>query len=218
MANKDSAYDSDMMEGGEKCVIVGDASVGKTSLILRYIDKPFENVKPTVGCDHFEKDVMVKNNKIKLSIWDTAGQERFRGLTNSYYKKAKCVMIVYDITKKSSFDKIEFWKEEIINFAEPDVIIVLVGSKLDLQDKRTVMREEAINCSNKNKFAYFTEVSSFENQGNGIQILFSKIAELIMDKIGVEGNSKTNDHPNDKPKKVDQQVQDENKKDEGCKC
>ena len=69
---------------------------------------------------------------MKLSIWDTAGQDRFRGLASSYYKQAKCVIIVYDVSKKATFDKLEFWKEEINNFASESIIKILVGNKIDL--------------------------------------------------------------------------------------
>lgn len=69
---------------------------------------------------------------VKLSIWDTAGQDRFRGLASSYYKQAKCVIVVFDVTKKATFEKLEFWKEEINNFASEKIIKILVGNKVDL--------------------------------------------------------------------------------------
>ena len=219
MTSQQSEHDSEAMEGAEKLVVIGDASVGKTCLVTRFVTNTFtENVKPTIGCDHFDKDVLVNTSKVRLSIWDTAGQERFRGLSNSYYKKARCIIIIYDITRKSSFEKIEFWREEITNFGENDPIKILVGTKLDLQDKRAVQRDDAVNYSNKHKFAYFTEVSSLDNQNNAIQELFKKAAELILEKVTNEANSNTNI---DKPKKDNKNVTlvGEDKKDEeGCKC
>ena len=219
MLSKDSVNNSDLIEGGEKVVVIGDASVGKSSMIMRFINSTFsENIKPTIGCDHYEKELSVGSSKIKLSIWDTAGQERFRGLSSSYYKKAKCVIVMYDITRKSTFEKIEFWKDEIANFAEPDIITVLVGTKLDLQDKRAIIRDEAVNYSNKHKFAFFTEVSAVENQNQGIETLMNKVAELILEKLQQEAGSKThaNVERNGGEQKVDLEA--DKKPDSDCKC
>ena len=219
MASQNSEHDSEAMEGAEKLVVIGDASVGKTCLVTRFVTNIFtENVKPTIGCDHYDKEVVVNNSKVKLSIWDTAGQERFRGLSNSYYKKARCIVIIYDITRKSSFEKIKFWQEEITNFGENDPIRILVGTKLDLQAKRAVLRDDAVNYSNKHKFAYFTEVSSLDNQNNGIQNLFTKAAELILEKLAIEGNSKTNLHNPNKENKDVTLVGGNKKEEDGCKC
>lgn len=133
----DSYDESEKIETGEKVILIGDAAVGKTSILHRYIQGNFsENQKPTIGCDHFEKTVELTAEKhVSLSIWDTAGQERFRGLASAYYKKAKCVILVFDFTKKSSFEKLEYWKDEINNFAEVNTAVVLVGNKFDLKDK-----------------------------------------------------------------------------------
>ena len=222
MLSKDSNNNSDIIEGGEKIVVIGDASVGKSSMILRYINNTYsENVKPTIGCDHYEKEVPVGNNKVKLSIWDTAGQERFRGLSSSYYKKARCVVIVYDITRKFSFEKIDFWREEIVNFAENDIIVVLVGTKVDLNDKRLVLQDEAVKYSDKYKFSYYTEVSSVENSNNGIELLFTKIAELVLEKLQTEGNSRThkiNDKSNGEHIEVQLKEGEVAGEDNGCKC
>ena len=222
MLSKDSANNSDIIEGGEKIVIIGDASVGKSSIILRYINNTFsENTKPTIGCEHYEKEVTTTNGKVKLSIWDTAGQERFRGLSSSYYKKAKCVIIVYDITRKSSFDKIEFWKEEIVNFAEPDIIIVLVGAKVDLQEKRVIMRDDAVIYLEKNKFAYFTEVSAVSNQNNAIEKLFEKVGELVYDRVKGEAQSRSglnDERVNEERKNIQLKENEDVKETSNCKC
>jgi small GTP-binding protein len=217
----DSVNNSDMIENGEKVVIIGDASVGKTSLILRYVNNSFsDNVKPTIGCDHYDKDVSVNGSNVKLSIWDTAGQERFRGLSASYYKKARCVIVVFDITKKSTFDKIDFWRDEIANFADPDVLVFLVGNKVDLQDKRAVLKDDAMNYVKKHKFTLYMETSALENAEGQIEKLFSYVAERIQEKLKQEGTtSRTVGQKQGKDKDKDFKL-DEEKKEEsgGCKC
>ena len=223
MFSQGSMNNSEMMEGGEKVVVIGDASVGKSSLILRYINNTFsESVKPTIGCDYYEKEVPVGANTVKLSIWDTAGQERFRGLSTSYYKKAKCVVVVYDTTRKNTFEKIDFWKEEIENFGEKDIVLILVGTKVDLQDKRAVLRDDGINYANKHKFAFFTEVSALENQNQGIQLLFEKVGELINEKLQHEAVSKTMGHGqggnNPEGRGEVQAGSPPQKEEDGCKC
>jgi small GTP-binding protein len=215
----DSVNNSDMIENGEKVVIIGDASVGKTSLILRYVNNSFsDNVKPTIGCDHYDKDVSANGANVKLSIWDTAGQERFRGLSASYYKKARCVIVVFDITKKSTFDKIDFWRDEIANFADPDVLVFLVGNKIDLQDKRAVLKDDAMNYVKKHNFALYMETSALENTEGQIEKLFTIVAERILEKVKQEG---TTSRTIARGEKKDKEVKlDEGKKEEGdgCKC
>lgn len=214
-----SENNSEIVESGEKVVIIGDASVGKTSVILRYVNNTFsDNVKPTIGCDHYDKDINVQGQNVKLSIWDTAGQERFRGLSSSYYKKARCVIIVFDITKKSSFDKIDFWRDEIANFADPDVLVMLVGNKVDLQDKRTVLKDEATNYVNKHKFSLYMETSALENAEGQIEKLFSLVAEKILEKMKQEGTtSRTIAKGTGKDKDVN--LEEGKKEGEGgCKC
>jgi len=211
---------SDMIENGEKVVIIGDASVGKTSLILRYVNNSFsDNVKPTIGCDHYDKDINVNGTNVKLSIWDTAGQERFRGLSASYYKKARCVIVVFDITKKSSFDKIDFWRDEIANFADPDVLVFLVGNKIDLQDKRAVLKDDAMNYVKKHKFALYMETSALENTEGQIEKLFSFVAERILEKIKQEGTtSRTIGGEKLKNPDGNKLVVEKKEEEGGCKC
>ena len=201
---------------GEKVVIIGDASVGKSSLVYRYMHNAWtDNLKPTIGCDHCEKDVTVNGQTVKLSIWDTAGLERFRGLSNSYYGKAKCIVIVYDISRRASFEKVEFWREEIANFADSNPVKILVGTKLDLQDKRAVLRDEGMNYANKHKLSFFIEVSALDNQGNGVQVLFDKVAELVLEMMHANAGSKT-DLP--RPVRLPEDGGAKPEGEEGCKC
>jgi small GTP-binding protein len=185
----DSVHGSEATESRHKIAIIGDSSVGKTSLILRYVNNTFsDNVKPTIGCDYYDKEVSVAGANVKLSIWDTAGQERFRGLSSAYYKKARCVVVVFDITKKSSFDKIDFWRDEISSYADEGVLVILIGNKIDLQDKRAVLKEDATNYVNKHKFSLYMETSALENAEGQIEKMFTIIAEKILEKVKQEGS------------------------------
>ena len=120
-----------------KYVIVGDSSVGKSCLLLRFADDQFnENYMTTIGVDFRFKTVKSNDKNIKLQIWDTAGQERFRTITNTYYKStptphsgAHAVFLVYDIINKESFESIQdFWLNEVESYADPGSVLVLVGS------------------------------------------------------------------------------------------
>ena len=198
-------------------MIIGDASVGKTSIILRYINNSFsDSIKPTIGCDHYERDVEFgEGRKLKLSIWDTAGQERFRGLSTSYYKKAKCVVLVFDISKKSTYEKLEYWHDEIANFADEDVLIVVVGNKSDLVELRKVDADEIKRYIEKNNFFYL-ETSALENSDQHIQKVFEHIAKTLSEKAGISGRVVENENVGEKGEVTNL---DGKKKDgDGCSC
>ena len=212
-----SVNNSEVVESGEKIVIIGDASVGKTSIVLRYVNNTFsDNIKPTIGCDHYEKEIeLPSKQKVKLSIWDTAGQERFRGLSSSYYKKAKCVVLVYDITKKASFDKLDFWRDEIMNFADEDILVVIVGNKTDMQEKRVVMMEEAEKYAQKHKY-YYLETSALENGDQHIQKVFEYVAANVNNRGegGVGGNKGSGARKDNNEINLEKGDKNEG----GCKC
>lgn len=126
-----------------KYLIIGSSGVGKSSLLLRYIDNEFSNQHiVTIGVDFKIKSLIVKEKKTKINIWDTAGQERFKGITGSYYKGATGVMVVYDITDIESFKKVTDWLVEIEKNAPNNVYKILIGNKLDLEQDRKVSFDE----------------------------------------------------------------------------
>ena len=202
---------------GEKVVVTGDMNVGKTSIMTRLVKDVFNpDVKSTVGCEHFEKEFNMDGQRIKLSIWDTAGQERYRGLASCYYRKAKCVIVVYDITKRSSFDKIDFWKNEIVNYTDQNVPVILVGNKSDEAPKRTVKREEAEAVVRKYKFVAYFETSAKVNDGNRVEEVFKLAAKMILDNRNFV-DSVTQQAPGRKgPKPSATEIKP--KDDSGCKC
>lgn len=116
-----------------KLVLLGEAAVGKSSLVLRFVQNDFnENTSPTIGAAFLTQKCRLENRIVKFEIWDTAGQERFHSLAPMYYRNAAAAVVVYDITKAASFEKAKAWVKELQRQANPNIIIALVGNKLDL--------------------------------------------------------------------------------------
>ena len=136
-----------------KLVLIGDSGVGKTNIANRYTFNQFyyEN-KSTIGVEYFSKNITIENTKIKVHIWDSAGQERFRSITKSYYRGAKGAFVVYDVTKPESFENSEKWVDELIKFGEKDLIIYLIGNKIDLNNFRKITSNQGLeNAKLKSK-------------------------------------------------------------------
>lgn len=127
-----------------KLVLVGDSGVGKTNIMLRYLNKEFnQNTKATVGVEFGSKNIKIENKIVKGQIWDTAGQERYKAITSAYYKGAKGAMIVYDVTNQTSFDNVDKWTNEIKEKAARNINLMIVGNKTDLTDQIVVTSEMA---------------------------------------------------------------------------
>ena len=158
-----------------KILLVGDASVGKTSLLLRYIDEHFPNKHmATVGVEYRIKIFVYRGFKIKLQIWDTAGQERFHSITNNFFHNADGILFVYDITNKRSFEGIKIWITETEEFG--NLKKLLLGNKCDLKHKKNVSDDEVKQyCNEKNMECY--EISAKENIN--LKEVFERIVELI---------------------------------------
>lgn len=127
-----------------KIVLVGDSGVGKTNMMLRYLNKEFnKDSKATVGVEFGAKNTTIEGKIVKGQIWDTAGQERYKSITAAYYKGAKGAMIVYDVTNQTSFDNVDNWANEIKEKAARNINLMIVGNKTDLTDKIVVTSEVA---------------------------------------------------------------------------
>lgn len=134
-----------------KVVLIGDSGVGKSNIMSRYLKDEFSiETKTTVGVEFGAKKIELNGNKIKAQIWDTAGQERYKSITNAYYKGSKGALLVYDITKKESFDNIDRWILELKNNGESEVTIILIGNKSDLDSERQVSKEDGQNKAKYN--------------------------------------------------------------------
>jgi len=116
-----------------KLVLLGEAAVGKSSLVLRFVNNDFqENKEPTIGAAFLTQKCQLPTRTIKFEIWDTAGQERFASLAPMYYRNAQAALVVYDLTKPTSLVKAKHWVAELQRQASPGIVIALVGNKLDL--------------------------------------------------------------------------------------
>jgi len=162
-----------------KITIIGDSGVGKSSILLRFTDDDFEEGQPcTIGVDFKTKTMELNGKTINLSIWDTAGQEKFRSLTSSYYRGTHGIILVYDVSKRSTFTSIEHWLEEVENYAtSPDVIKLLVANKIDMPE-REITKEEGIKFA-KQKAMLYIECSAKTKVG--ILQTFEELVQKMMD-------------------------------------
>ena len=186
-----------------KIVFLGDQSVGKTSLITRFMYDTFdETYAATIGIDFLSKTMYLEEGKtIRLQLWDTAGQERFRSLIPSYIRDSHVAVICYDITNKKSFDNLDKWIKDVKLERGDDVIIVLVGNKLDLAtDKRQVSLEDVEILQNKIGAKFFIETSTKAN--HNVKLLFKKIAQSLPE-FNQDENSEDANNKNNHPETVD---------------
>ena len=160
-----------------KIVVIGDINVGKTSILSRFRYGSFEqSYMPTLGIDFFTKNLFYEDKTIRLILWDTAGQERFRSLIPSYLKNADCIIIVYDITNKDSFNSLTNWLSDAKNNTIEGTIFVICGNKIDLKEKRVVTNEEIDEYIKKENLLY---VECSAQNGEGIKELFNLIAKNL---------------------------------------
>ena len=160
--------------------MLGDAAVGKTSLTLRFISGFFlDDLKLTIGVDFYSKTTTFKEKKVKLQIWDFGGEERFRFLLHQYCKGANAAFFLYDITNRLSLDHLPDWTQ-IIREHAGDIPIMLIGSKVDLQEFRAVTREEGILAAKKYNLSSFIELSS--KTGQNVEKSFDVITETLFER------------------------------------
>ena len=175
-SNQRQAYSQNLPV--HKVIFIGDSSVGKTSIITRFIHNSCNPAySSTIGIDYFSKTVPKKDDpngtQIQLQIWDTAGQEKFRALVPAYIRPSTVAIIVYDITLRQSFDNIQQWHQMVLNSADP--AFILVGNKVDLETERAVSEEEGRKCAAQIK-AQFIETSA--TQPTNIEELFDMVCNI----------------------------------------
>ncbi|XP_042287818.1 ras-related protein Rab-6A isoform X1 [Thunnus albacares] len=160
-----------------KLVFLGEQSVGKTSLITRFMYDSFDNTyQATIGIDFLSKTMYLEDRTIRLQLWDTAGQERFRSLIPSYIRDSAAAVVVYDITNVNSFQQTTKWIDDVRTERGSDVIIMLVGNKTDLADKRQITTEEGEQRA-KDMNVLFIETSA--KTGYNVKQLFRRVAAAL---------------------------------------
>ena len=165
---------------GKKLVFVGDSGVGKTCIIARFTRGSFDPNSPSGSAGFSNKTIEIPelNRSLALDIWDTVGQERFRALTKYFYQGAKMAILVYDITRKATFDSIKGeWYEQLKDYGDSDVIIGIAGNKSDLYDEEAVSEQEAREFA-KSIGAVFSLTSAQSN--TGINELFQDLAKKFL--------------------------------------
>lgn len=175
-----------------KLLLIGNSSVGKSCILLRFSDNVFnDNFLPTIGVDFKIRTFDLQNKTIKMQIWDTAGQERFKTITSSYYRGAHGVILVYDITDRQSFKDLENWLLETEKHASEDIVKMLIGNKSDLESSRVVTYSEGKTFAANNGME-FTETSA---RGNvNIEEAFFMIARKIKEKVQKFEEKHSSDH------------------------
>ncbi|GKV40880.1 hypothetical protein SLE2022_078070 [Rubroshorea leprosula] len=163
-----------------KILLIGDSGVGKSCLLLSFISSSVEDLAPTIGVDFKIKLLTVGGKRLKLTIWDTAGQERFRTLTNSYYRGAQGIILVYDVTRRETFTNLcDVWAKEVELYStNKDCVKMLVGNKVDRESERVVSREEGMALA-KELGCLFVECSAKTREN--VEQCFEELALKIME-------------------------------------
>jgi small GTP-binding protein len=167
-----------------KVVLVGDMSVGKTNIIAKYLKNDFsEDYKTTIGVEFHSKIAKVEGHVVKAQIWDTCGQERFKSITDSYYRGAKGAFVVYDITRKNTFESVDSWISALRSAADKNLNIIIIGNKSDLEDQRQVETEQGEEKAQNNEAA-FMETSAYS--GDNIDKAFDNMITDVYNKCKSE--------------------------------
>lgn len=164
-----------------KYIIIGDSGVGKSCLLLQFTDKRFEASHDlTIGVEFGARLMTVDDKPVKLQVWDTAGQESFRSITRSYYRGSAGALLVYDITRRETFDHLQSWLEDCKENANMNLTILLIGNKNDLNEKRQVSTEEGKAWAAKNNLM-FIETSA--KTAHNVEEAFLQTGRAIFEKI-----------------------------------
>ena len=201
---------------GKKLVFIGDSGVGKTCIISRFLKGTFEhNINSTDGASYASKSIDVNGKSLLLDIWDTAGQERYKSLTKFFYKGAKMAILVYDITRKESFDNIKsFWYNQIKEYGDEGILLGIAGNKSDKYDEEVVPEEEARDYA-KSIGAIFQLTSAQNN--SGINELFKSMGAKYLDPNAKVDEPEQNQNKNIKIDAQEHKQKDnEQKKKKGC--
>ncbi|OMJ71770.1 hypothetical protein SteCoe_29943 [Stentor coeruleus] len=186
-----------------KCIIIGDTGVGKSCLLLQFTDNRFRNDHDlTIGVEFGAKRLTINEKIIHLQIWDTAGQESFRSITRGYYRGAAVALLTFDVTRKDTFINLSKWLEETKLNGNPNMVIILVANKVDLESHRVISQDDIENFAIQNKIMFIetsakTALNVNEAFINPVKEVLNRIENREIDpqstsagiKIGKEGNN-----------------------------
>ena len=169
-----------------KIVVAGNSGVGKTNLVARYTEDAFdESYRTTIGLDFKFKEAVVGGENCRIQIWDTAGQEKLKAVAASYYKNSNGIAVIFDVSNRESFEKVDFWLEEARNNILPTVPILLIGNKNDLIDERKVSTAEAKDFAEK-RGLFYVETSAKTNEEDCVSKAFEQLIGDILRKLNEE--------------------------------
>ena len=173
------------MNYDEKCqlLIIGDSTVGKTSILGRYANGVFNaHYLATIGLDNFTKDEVIDNKTIRIKIWDTAGQEKYQSLTKGFFRNAQGIMVVFDVTNSETYEDIKYWTQSIKTHMGSDIdkiSVIIIGNKID-SNEREVKREDAEVYCQELGYPYFeTSAKTGENVDETIKYLVKEVLKKI---------------------------------------
>ncbi|KAK6162926.1 hypothetical protein DH2020_002767 [Rehmannia glutinosa] len=178
-----------------KIVLIGDSAVGKSQLLARFSRNEFNlDSKATIGVEFQTRTVTIDHKTVKAQIWDTAGQERYRAVTSAYYRGAVGALLVYDITKRQSFDHVARWLEELRGHADKNIVIMLVGNKSDLGTLRAVSTDDAKDFAQRENI-FFMETSALEatNVEPAFLTILTEIYRVVSKKALVANEAEGNE-------------------------
>ena len=203
----------DSEEHNFKVVLVGETGVGKTSIISQFIDQVFEEeLQTSTGGSFSSKEIFFDNGKsLKLEIWDTAGQERYRSLTKIFYKNSSCAILVYDITKKPTFDELKnYWIGQIKESAPKDIMLAIVGNKEDLLDKEQVDENEARDFAKENNALFFSTSAKNSDAINQLFIDIGKKYTGWNSNAKIELNKENKEKNDNENKRINEEINNDN--------
>jgi small GTP-binding protein len=173
------SYDYD-----SKILLIGDSSVGKTSLMMRFINNKFcSSYITTIGIDFVTKIIEIDENKIRLQIWDTAGLERFRSITTSYFKGANIIIIIYDVCDETTFENVEYWMKTAQNSKCDYTGAILVGNKIDMTTTRKISYKDGFDLAKKYNIPFF-ECSA--KKGINVDSIFKEAGKIYVSTFNSE--------------------------------
>lgn len=201
-----------------KLVLLGESSVGKSSLVLRFVKGQFhEFQESTIGAAFLTQTVQIDDTTVKFEIWDTAGQERYHSLAPMYYRGAQAAIVVYDITNKETFHKAQTWIKELQRQASPNIVIALAGNKLDLASKRAVSYEDAKAYADECSLLFME--TSAKTAANVMDIFTSIAKKLPKSEQGQDGQGQRQNGQNGAAQRQVNVGRDQNQQSSnGCGC